>query len=300
MSQHKKLKQVLEFLINEEIGQAEELLHDIVVGKARTIYEGLVNDEEAEEEVEEAFGGDVKDDFIGEVDIDKDEIEGDEIADGEAEEYGIESGEENGEEGDEFGFGGEEEELSTEDKVEELEVQLAELKAEFDVLMGQELEEPNHEPGDFGIEPEGEIAFGGEEEYASGPEDDMEYVSRLGEATKLQDPVADPGMSKEGKLAGTGKNSKIGAVGKESPYTHAPGKTVDTANPVDFTKGGDEKGGKGESAKDDTPSDNIGEEPKNFSHGEQKTEGDPVGTGKNTKKGAVNTKSPLSSAPKHP
>lgn len=88
----KKLEQVLECLINEESDRASELLHDVIVEKARTIYQDLVNEEdedededECEEELEENFafeaegeeeefgdeddamGGDETDDFMGDV-----------------------------------------------------------------------------------------------------------------------------------------------------------------------------------------------------------------------------------------
>jgi hypothetical protein len=50
-----------------------------------------------------------------------------------------------------------------------------------------------------------------------------EVDEELEEATKLQDEQkAD--MGSEGKFSGTGKNSKIGATGKESMFTKAPSK----------------------------------------------------------------------------
>ena len=51
----KKLEQVLECLINEESDRASELLHDVIVEKARGIYQELVNEaDEIEEELETA------------------------------------------------------------------------------------------------------------------------------------------------------------------------------------------------------------------------------------------------------
>ena len=47
-----KFQQMLEFLVNEDRAKAEELFHEIVVEKSRSIYEGLLEDEE--EEVDEA------------------------------------------------------------------------------------------------------------------------------------------------------------------------------------------------------------------------------------------------------
>lgn len=298
MSQRKKLEQVLELLINEESDRAEELLHDIVVEKARTIYESLVNeeDDEDEEDIEESFGGDPKEEFIGEVEADMDDIESDEIAGGELDdEMGMEYGE------DDIDGEGDFEDEGVDVKIDELSAQIAELKDMFASEMGLE-DEADFEDEEAGFE--AEAPFGDEEES---------YMEDLEEATKLQDPVADPGMKKEGKLTGTGKHSKTGATGTEAPYTKAPTKSLNGADPVDFTKGatGGEyngpAGGDSETAKDDTPSSNIDvshkqEDPVNLTGAGtgQNTEGKFSGTGKNSKTGATQTKSPLTKAPKHP
>ena len=72
MSHREKLEQVLELLINEETDAASELLHTVIVEKARTMYEDLVDED---------FGGDEKEDFAAEIEADKGEIESDEIFD---------------------------------------------------------------------------------------------------------------------------------------------------------------------------------------------------------------------------
>lgn len=289
MSQQKKLEQILNLLVNEEMDQAEDLLHELVIEKARYIYEELVNDEDQdEEEMEESIGGDMRQGFTDEVSTAEDDIEADELQDGEVDDV-------EGEEGEEGEFDGEEE-LSTEEKVEDLEAQLADLRAEFEQLMSDELEEPYHDAEDF----EGD--YGDEEEVDFGPEGDEEmelvdsYSRRLGEATKFSDEVAAPDKSKEGKLVGTGK--VIGATGTQSPYTKAPPKFIDGAKPVDFDKGNDKAGGTTPSSKDETPSDNIDAPQKNVKDTAQKGEGGYVGTGKGTPKGAANNRSVLSPAPK--
>lgn len=315
MSQQKKLEQILDFLVNEDVEKAEELLHDLVVEKARNIYEELVNEEDEDEEdmdeaMDESIGGDMKQDFTRDVRTAKEDIEADELQDGEVEvEFDGEI--EDGEEGEEMDFDAdgefddhEEEHMDVEDKVEDLESQLEELRAEFEQLMAAELDEPHHDEGDFEVDGEDEFEVDGEAEMEFEPE--VEEGRYVGEATKLQDNVPDAGMGKEGKLTGTGKNSKSGATQTQSPYTKAPAKSIDGAKPVDFGKGstGGEytgpKGGDADSAKDDTPSSNIDVDQKDVNHGAQTTDGDFVGTGKNSKKGATNTKSPLSTAPKKP
>ena len=72
MSHRQRLEQVLELLINEEHEAASELLHSVIVEKARTMYEDLVDED---------FGGDEKEDFASDIEADKEEIESDEIFD---------------------------------------------------------------------------------------------------------------------------------------------------------------------------------------------------------------------------
>ena len=59
-----KMEQVLEYLVNGESDKAEALLHDVIVEKARSIHEELVNtteeavtETETEEAVEETDHG---------------------------------------------------------------------------------------------------------------------------------------------------------------------------------------------------------------------------------------------------
>jgi len=51
-----KFEQLLDYLVNEEIDKANELFHDIVVEKSRSIYENLIAEEEmADEEMDESM-----------------------------------------------------------------------------------------------------------------------------------------------------------------------------------------------------------------------------------------------------
>ena len=138
MSAKEKLEQVLEHLINEEGEKASDLLHDVFVEKARSIYEGLIEEDEAVEEevedVEEAIAGDVADDFVDDVQADSEEIESEEVFS----EDDLED-----EEGDEMiepemdaePEGGEE---AVEDAFMNVEDALDELKREFAAMMGDE------------------------------------------------------------------------------------------------------------------------------------------------------------------
>jgi len=138
MSAKEKLEQVLEHLINEEGEKASDLLHDVFVEKARSIYEGLIEEDEAVEEevedVEEAIAGDVADDFVDDIQADTDEIESEEV---------FSEDDMEDEEGDEIvdpemdaePEGGDE---AVEDAFMNVEDALDELKREFAAMMGDE------------------------------------------------------------------------------------------------------------------------------------------------------------------
>lgn len=138
-----KFEQLLDYLINEETDKANELFHEIVVEKSRTIYENLIAEEEnededkkaqedkkADESVEENFGGesvieiggDATDDLIGDVEFSEEGEEGDEDDMGDLDALDGEN--------DMAGDG------DVDDRVQDLEDALDELKAEFEALIG--------------------------------------------------------------------------------------------------------------------------------------------------------------------
>jgi hypothetical protein len=308
MSQQQKLEQVLDLLLSENSDQAAEILHSIIVEKARTIYESIV-DEEADEdkedldESEDEVGGEPSKDFTDEISSDEEEISSDEEQDGEAE--GDDEGEEGGEDEGEDEFGGEDDgmgEGSTEDRVEDLESQLAELRAEFDALMGEEMQEPNHaDLGDeFGGEDEfsGDDEFGGEEQGGApsfgGDEQVVGEVvatmyekkkaaklevakqakkgdlkkkgeKKVDEETKFLNKVGDTGQRGTAKLVGTGKDTPLGAEQNKSPYTSIPARKDYGGKPTKIGGGTGGEYGKynGDSAADKTMTDNVGIKPKN-------------------------------------
>lgn len=266
MSQQQKLEKVLDLLLSEDSDQAAELLHQIIVEKARTIYESIVDEEadteDEKDELDEAdeVGGEPNADFTDEIASDEDEVEADEENDGEA---GADEESDSDDEGDDEGddpFGGDEGgEGTTEDRVEDLESQLAELRAEFDALMGEEMQEPNHadlagemdmgdevEPADgmgdmggmpdFGADGEekvvGEVVATMFEKKAKAkldkaPEAKKGELKKKGEKkvdeeTKFLNKVADTGQRGTAKLVGTGKDTPLGAEQNKSPYTSIP------------------------------------------------------------------------------
>jgi len=312
MSQQKKLEKVLDLLLSEDSDRAAELLHQIIVEKARVIYENIVEEEddmeEDKDEVKEGeeVGGEPNKDFTDEIASDEEEIDGDEQNDGEA------GGEEGGE-GAEFGAdedGDDEDdeeggmgEGSTEERVEDLETQLAELRAEFDALMGEEMQEPQHADlagMDPDVEPAGDEMgddeMGGMPDFGGAGEEKVvgEVVAtmfekakkaklekakeakkgelktkgekKMDEETKFLNKVADTGQKGTAKLVGTGKNTPLGAEQDKSPYTSIPPRKDYGGKPVNIGGNGGTGGeyGKwnGDSAKDDTPSDNVNVQPK--------------------------------------
>lgn len=157
-----KFEQLIEYVINDEEAKARELFHDIVVEKSRAIYEEMMQEEEeldeaestekederaeragrkvakdieyddrkdramkesADEDIDEALGGDQADDLIDDVETEEQGMaEDDDDMDMDGDDHHAD-------------VGGEEE---LEDRVVDLEDKLDELMAEFEALMGDQ------------------------------------------------------------------------------------------------------------------------------------------------------------------
>ena len=74
MADLNKFEQMLEKLVNEDKAGAEELFHEIVVEKSRDIYEGLLEAELDDDEVDEAT-----DEEVDESDDELDETDDEEV-----------------------------------------------------------------------------------------------------------------------------------------------------------------------------------------------------------------------------
>lgn len=308
MSQKRKLEQVLEHLLSENSEAAEELLHQIIVEKARTIYESIVDEEDEEAEPEEdnlneaeddVVGGEPNRDFTDEISSDIEDVESEEENDGEADDDFSDEGEDE-EEGEDEG----EEEL--EDRVDDLEDQLEELRAEFEQLMGGEEGEMDMEvdadgdemEAEFDLDTEKAMEGGWMEEESEVPmyekkaakkkaveeKPKMEKAKQpskepkkgkkaVEEETQFLNKVADTGQRGTAKLVGAGTHSKLGAENNQSTFTNAPSKKDYGGKPLEIGKGTGGEYGKyhGDSAKDDTPSDNLHVEPKKAAHAADST-----------------------------
>jgi len=213
-----KFEKLIEYVINDEDAKAQDLFHEIVVEKSREIYENLMSEE------------DEVDDLI-------DDIEADEEGVSEAEdddmEMDVEMGDEEGElELDADEEEGEEEDL--EDRVVDLEDQMETLMAEFEALMADEAEEPEHadmfgaDEGDM----EMEGMFESEEEVS---EDEDEDAEALEEGVAL-------------KAAPAPVKSEEGSVNKKSTVAANAGAKGAEAKPA--MSSGDESGRAAPTAKD--------------------------------------------------
>lgn len=262
-----KLEQILELLLSEDNDQAEELLHEYVVNKARSEYESILDesddeeivDEEIDEEVDEEIDEDAEEvdedihvhvdnggveedihrdnDFQADVsdDLGSDE---DEISSDEFDDVGSDMDDMDGE------YDGEDDvdaDLAT--KAAELVANIDELTAEFEALLNNEMGDPADADLEMGDEyADDEMGMGDEEEFESFDYDlDSDVVE---EATKFSDTVGEQPM-KGGGLKGSEHDSS----NAKSPYTNAPKPTVvgnGNTGPVHANDGSE--GNKGDAA----------------------------------------------------
>lgn len=229
-----RFEQLIEYVINDDTKKAEELFHEIVVEKSRTIYESLMAeemkhheeldeeldeaaeeelDEAAEEDIEEGMGGDAADDLI-------DEIEADESRDMSME---ADEGEDHHDD-----IGGDEE---LEDRVMDLEDKLDELMADFEALMADDEMTSDEDTVDMG---DGDD-FGADEGGDAIEVDDTEEMMPMAEAISLR-AAPKPTTSEEG---GVNKKSVVAA------NAGAKGPIGSTVKPVHT---GGEMGGKHDAA----------------------------------------------------
>jgi len=235
--ENKKFEQLIDLIINEDEEQAKELFHEIVVAKSKEIYESIMEDEiKDSDDLEEGMGGQVGDlaDEIQaeesgiaedeeEIDIDSEEvfdIEGDDEVDATLD---IEA---NSSEEVEDAV------VRIEDKLDQLLDEFEEIMADEDELKGRddEMDADLHDIEDKEDDIEGDIED--QEVDVDVSVDDEEVVA---EAINLPKVTAHMGDN--------GSNTK-------SPVDANSGQKGMDSHPVDFDKGGDEKGRPAPTAKD--------------------------------------------------
>jgi hypothetical protein len=205
-----KFNQLIELLIAEDEEKAQELFHEIVVERSRSIYENLIDEETVDEEDEvaeeeaveesdfdEELGGDAADDMI-------DDIEADE------EGLAVEAHDDDEE---------------IEDRVVDLEDALDELKAEFEKIMGDDEEEGPEMDMDMDDEMDMDMEMG-DDEADEDDEDEMESAYESEEVVReYKEKAKAPVTSEEGD----------GSAGPVAGKNDMGGKSVDPT--------GEEKGG---------------------------------------------------------
>lgn len=302
MSQQKKLERVLDLLLSEDSDQAAELLHQVIVEKARVIYESIVDEEDSAEDdaADDVVGGEPNKDFTDAISSDQEEIDADEHNDGEA--------------SSEFDdLDGEEEH---EEEYEDFKSQIEELRAKFSEITGELLDKA--EDFEFDNESADDEEDGFDDEEIDDLDDDFEeiesdYVAEDGhchachqdpcecpeeehpmfekkkssklkvapqvkkmpkgkkveEETQFLKKTADTGQRGTAKFVGTGKDSSLGAEQGKSVFSNAPSKPNYGGTP-DNLLGSKSTGGEygkftAEKGKDDTLSDNLDVKPKQSS-----------------------------------
>lgn len=250
-----KFEKLLDLLVNEQKEDAEKLFHDIVVEKSREIYEGILAEDEKEEEVSEteqssdkAEGDEVeeaKEESQDSEEIEEETVEeigGDQtddlLSDIEAEADGMEP-----EMGNDDEAGEEEEESDdVEAKFDPLEKELEALKAEFASMMDDKGEEEETE----------EESFEPAEEPAESTEETLEASEEAEEVEEAEKKDADTLIKEYSEQIKADLADH--ADGKTSPVATAK-KSTPEASAVDMSKGDGEKGGVGKALTGDTAKD---------------------------------------------
>ena len=150
MTDRTQFEAMLEALINEDQETAKEIFHNIVVAKSREIYEELLSEDFASEEVEDKEDDEYKEEFGADDEEGADDSDSEEETDGEEDDIGGDATDDFIDDVSDDEETSDSDDLSSEeqsDRIMDLEDALEELKAEFEQLMaGEEGEE--HMGGD--------------------------------------------------------------------------------------------------------------------------------------------------------
>ena len=219
-----KFEKLIDLIINEDHERAEQLFHDIVVEKSRTIYESLMDEDMTSGLVDEVSA---EEDGMDGMMEDDEEFETDEVVDGDydvdGEGFGDDEGIDAEIEMDADELDADEEEAGIEDRVVDLEDKLDELMAEFESMMaGDEGDEEEYEAGQDEEE-------AGEDEYEAGEEDEDEAVMENIDLKQV------PGLYGS-KIS---QDSPDGS--KKGPVLANSGQKGMASKPVNFDQGGDLK-----------------------------------------------------------
>jgi hypothetical protein len=258
MADLNKFEQMLEKLVNEDKAGAEELFHEIVVEKSRDIYESLL---EADLEVDEADEDEADDEEVDET-TDEEVDESDEELDEDfnLDEFEVEAdpmdammGDMEVDGGDEapamdMDMGDEEGEGDVEDRVEDLEDALDELKAEFEKMMsGDDEDEGGEEADDMDMD------LGGDDEEEEAEEESMAFETTDDEVDEASDEEVEETAKSETETMREyveKVNATMGDNGANTKSATATPNHMGDGTAANLAQGADEKGGKADAAKD--------------------------------------------------
>ena len=270
-----KFEKLLDLLVNEQKDEAEKVLHEIVVEKARQIYEGILADDEANaetatdaEEVEEASDKDEDAETEAVDEAQDDDV--DEAMHGDDKKKKKKKMEDEVDESEET----EETDESAEETIEEIggdatDDLISDIEAEAE---GDDMADMGDENGDMDMDGDGDADPEAEEMFEPL---EKELDALKAEFAKMMDSDDDEGaeesanpfedaepkdadtivkeyanMVKDGHGAEK-KGSETGADNKKSPVAKK-NKPVNNASPVKMDQGGEEQGGVGKALTGDT------------------------------------------------
>ena len=271
MSDKSKFEQMLEKLVADDRTAAEEIFHEIVVEKSRSIYEGLLENDIKDIEVEETSKEDESkkdDDAVDEASKDESkeddaveeettdesfiDVENSEVAPAEAHggdatddmvgDIEMPAGDENGEENGDHSEKGEEE---IEDRVVDLEDAIDDLKAEFEKMMGDK--EEGDDDDSEGEEEKEDEAFVSQD--AEG--ETVEVAPELGDQPAVESKSNAPKTASEEIREYVNKVSVKHTDGSDNSKSPVAGKNDMGGTASNIAKGGEEKGGKAPAPKED-------------------------------------------------
>ena len=248
-----KFQQMLEYLVNEDKEKAEELFHEIVVEKSRQIYEDLLAEELAEDEIEEADEEEVEESDEDEIEeADEEEVEesdeDEEVAEEfDLDEFDVEEGPMGGDpaddmemdmdaDDDDMDMDADGDEPATQDDIKDLEAELADLKAEFEELMADK-----DMDDDMDKESVDEYEDYEDSDVEESDDEEVEESSPLSVAEQMREYVekvtakmGDAGAGEKSPVAGPndmgGTSANIAQGGDESGMTPAKPKEDDMGN----------------------------------------------------------------------
>ncbi len=220
----RKFSQLHDLIINEDVAQARELFHEIVVEKSREIFESIMTDDMDDSMEESEMGGTVgqmMDEISAEeAGVMEDDDEADIDFDDDAEEAGADlthDMEMDHDDGEDF------EHEEVEDAVIRIEDKLDQLMAEFEEIMGG-----GEDFGDEGDDEEAMMGAGDDEDF--GDEGDDEDEEAMMEAVQLQKVSVTHGDNGVQNKSAVGSAANAGQAGMASKPVRFAGGTESAPN----------------------------------------------------------------------